>query len=116
MIRLALIFILSATASYAQESKRFITTTPCDPFEKMFETVKKYNEQLLFTSNGIQFSAQDGKPYAGRSFFFVNQDTGTWSHVIIYGDGMGCMVANGTGFEPYAGAQPEFSNTERDDL
>ena len=111
MIRLILTLMLAATTVSAQESKRFITTTPCDPFEKMFETVKKYNEQLLFTNNGIQFSAQDGKPYAGRSFFFVNQDTGTWSHVIIYGDGMGCMVANGTGFEPYVGAQPS-----KDDL
>lgn len=106
MIRLILILMFAATTVSAQESKRFITTQPCDPFDKMFETVKRYDEQLLFTGKGIQFSAQDGKPYSGSSFFFVNQDTGTWSHVIIYGDGMGCMVANGTGFEPYVGAQP----------
>ena len=111
MIRLILTLMLAATSVSAQESKRFITSTPCAPIEKMFETVKKYNEQLLFTSNGIQFSAQDGKPYAGRSFFFVNQDTGTWSHVIIYGDAMACMVANGKDFEPYVGAQPS-----KDDL
>ena len=118
MIRLILILMIAATTVSAQESKRFITTQPCDPFDKMFETVKRYDELLLFTSNGIQFSAQDGKPYSGSSFFFVNQDTGTWSHVIVYGDGMACMVANGTGFEPYAGAQPEFEeyNPERDDL
>jgi hypothetical protein len=110
MIRLILILMIAATTVSAQESKRFITTQPCDPFEKMFETLNKYEEQLLFTSNGIQFSAQDGNPYSGRSFFFVNQDTGTWSHVIIYGDGMACMVANGTDFEPYTSAQPSKDN------
>lgn len=118
MIRLALIFILIATVGYTQDqqAKTFYTKQPCDPFDKMFETVKRYNEQLLFISKGIQFSAQDGKPYSGSSFFFVNQDTGTWSHVMIYGDGMACMVANGRDFAPYAGAQPDFDNTEKDGL
>lgn len=112
MIRLALIFILTATASYAQEqsqAKTYFTRQPCDAFEKMFTTMEKYNEQLLFTSDGLQFSAQTGQPSPGAMFFFVNQDTGTWSLISLYSNGMACMVANGTRFEPYIGPKlPEL--------
>jgi len=111
MIRLALIFILTATVSYAQEqsqAKTYFTRQPCDAFEKMFTTMEKYNEQLLFTSDGVQFSAQTGEPSPGAMFFFVNQDTGTWSLISLYSDGMACMVANGTRFEPYTGPTPKL--------
>jgi len=33
--------------------------------------------------------------------FFVNQDTGTWSLMMLYGDGTACMTAIGTEFKPY---------------
>ena len=106
MIRLALIFTLIATVGYTQEqsqAKTYFTRQPCDAFEKLFTTMEKYNEELLFTSDGLQFSAQTGQPSTGAMFFFVNQDTGTWSLISLYTDGMSCMVANGTKFEPYTG-------------
>ena len=112
MIRLItiLFFAIGLTAgpvlAQQQTAKMFLTQQPCDVFDKMFDTIKKYGEEMLFTGDGIQFSAPSGQPFKGGSFFFVNQDSGTWSHIMIYGDGMACMVANGQNFAPYSGPQP----------
>lgn len=100
MIRLALILILVATVGQA---KTFITQQPCDAFDQMFTTIDKYEEQLLFTGEVMQFAPPNGQTYRSGMFFFVNQDTGTWSLISLYGDGTACMIANGRNFEPYAG-------------
>jgi hypothetical protein len=65
--------------------------------------VGKYKEQPLFKGKGIQFSSTDGRGYVGSAMMFVNQDTGTWSLITLYGDGTGCMIASGKEFEPYSG-------------
>ena len=67
------------------------------------EEMKKYKEELLFTGNGMTFSAKTGQPFRGGMMFFVNQDTGTWSMLQLFGDGMSCMIMNGRDFEPFAG-------------
>lgn len=118
LIHSAFILCLTASIVSAQEqppTKTFYTKQPCAPFADMLQTPAKYGELMLFTGNGMQFSAVDSQPYTGGMFFFTNQDTGTWTIINVYGDGMACMVANGTKFEPYVGRQPDFGNTETGD-
>tara|TARA_Y100000389_G_scaffold5006_1_gene4713 strand:+ start:441 stop:806 length:366 start_codon:yes stop_codon:yes gene_type:complete len=110
---IALSLILTVSSASTQETmpqpndmKTFITKQPCAPVVDMLRTPYKYGERILFTGEGVQFSAGDGRPYNGGAFFFVNQDTGTWTLVSVYGDGIACLVANGKDFEPYTGGQP----------
>lgn len=100
---------LFATTALAQskepqgEKPTMFTRSPCDPLPVMLETIKKYGEELLFTGNGMTFSAQTGQPLVGGLMFFVNQDKGTWSVLQLFNDGMACMVMNGRDFTPYTG-------------
>lgn len=100
---------LFATTALAQskepqgEKPTMFTRSPCDPLPKMVETIETYGEELLFTGNGMTFSAQTGQPFIGGMMFFVNQDKGTWSVVQLFKDGMACMVMNGRDFTPYTG-------------
>jgi hypothetical protein len=50
-----------------------------------------------------------GETYTGGAMFLVNQVTGSWSLIHLYGDGMACVTAVGTKFEPYSASttQPE---------
>ena len=79
---------------------------PCATFVEMTNTIKKYKEELLFSGTGLTFSAQTGQPYNGGMFFFTNQDTGSWTLLQAFGDGMACMIMNGRNFQPYVGDQP----------
>jgi hypothetical protein len=109
MKKLISLALLLPTIALAQETpnrsaKTFYGTQACDDVMSMTNTVVgKYGEQPLFKGMGIQFSAADGKGYAGSMMMFVNQDTGSWSLITLYGDGTGCMVASGKEFEPYGG-------------
>jgi len=107
MFRLALAFVLglSTTLSVnAQSSDKFLYTRQgCDPFEKIIDVMtNKYGEQPLFVGQGLQFGMQ-GETYTGGAMFLVNQNTGTWSLLTLYGDGTACVTAVGTNFEPYSG-------------
>jgi hypothetical protein len=104
-----------ATTAFAQQQeipqdqRRFISTQACDNVIKMTAiVVNKYGEEPLFQANGLQFSAQDGRPYKSGMMYFVNQDSGTWSLISLYPDGTACMVANGRDFEPYTGPSPKI--------
>ena len=88
-----------------RQSPAVILRQPCDRADKMFEVLKKYKEHLLFVGKGMTFGIQ-GQPYNGGMMFFTNQDTGSWTVLQIYGDGMACMIMNGTEFNPYSGDQP----------
>ena len=82
------------------------TIHPCDKAETMFELITgKYQEQLLFTGDGMTFSPQQ-TPYQGGMLFFTNQDTGSFSVVMVFRDGIACMMMNGRKFTPYLGQQP----------
>ena len=116
MIRQTLMAVILTIASfgvaYAQDGKKPIgdiptifTRMPCDTIQKMTETIGKYNEPLLFIGNGLTFSANTGQPQRGGMAFYVNQDTGTWTALQLFKDGMACMIMNGTNFEPYIGEQ-----------
>jgi len=118
LINLAFILCLIApiVSAQDQQARTFFTKQPCAPFAEMLKTPAKYEEYMLFTGTGLQFGAQDNQPFTGGMFFFTNQDTGTWTMISVYGDGIACMVANGRDFAPYAGGQPDFDNTEKDGL
>lgn len=124
MTRLLLAFAVCisvfATTALAQESKTpegekptIFTRAPCDSLPDMLETIAKYKEDLLFIGDGMTFSAQTGRPNNGGMMFFVNQDTGTWSMLQLFGDGMSCMIMNGKSFKPFTGPS-YFANTPTD--
>jgi|DEB0MinimDraft_6_1074348.scaffolds.fasta_scaffold01456_10 hypothetical protein len=107
MFRLALAFCLGLIWTFsanAQSTEKFLyTRQSCDPFEKIIGVVTgKYGEQPLFIGEGLQFGMQ-GDTYRGGAMFLVNQNTGTWSLLTLYGDGTACVTAVGTEFEPYSG-------------
>ena len=93
------------TVPNTQQQPSIILRAPCDTFVKMTETIKKYKEELLFSGTGLTFSVQN-QPYRGGMFFFTNQDTGSWTLLQAFGDGMACMIMNGKNFNPYTGEQP----------
>jgi hypothetical protein len=78
----------------------------CGPFMDVFKTPEKYKEGMLFVGDGVTFEAQSGRMFQSGMFFFVNQETGTWSLINVYGDGMACMVQTGKNFKPYTGTNP----------
>lgn len=88
-----------------QQSPAVVLRQPCDRADKMFETIKRYEEHLLFTGEGLTFGLQ-GQPYNGGMFFFTNQETGSWTILQVFKDGMACMIFNGKNFAPYSGDQP----------
>ena len=111
MFRLALAFVIGLaafvpTANGQSQDKMFITTQFCGPWEDVMSTPKKYKEAMLFTGDGVQFSSRTGQMFEGGMFFFVNQETGSYSIINVYGDGMACMMQTGKNFRPYGGKQP----------
>ena len=78
---------------------------PCGTWKEMQLSIMKYQESLLFNGSGVSFSNQ-GQVYNGAMMFFVNQDTGSWTVLQVFGDGMACMIFNGKDFTPYMGTQP----------
>ncbi len=78
---------------------------PCGRFEEMRDTVIKYKEEMLFHGTGLTFSPQN-QTYNGVMLFFTNQDTGSWTLLQVFPDGMACMIMNGKNFQPYIGDQP----------
>jgi|TARA_B110000858_G_scaffold195211_1_gene251105 hypothetical protein len=86
-----------------QTAKTFFAKQPCDVLPKMMDTVKDYEEDLLFLGEGMSFAAQSGQGFMGGMMFFTNQETGTWSMLQLFGDGTACLVMNGRHFKPYSG-------------
>ena len=89
-----------ATAANAQDSMPFFTTQMCKPAGLLFEDIDEFGETPLFTGASVTFTL-DNQPVVGGSMFFVNQDTGTWSLVSLYNDGMACLVTVGNEFTPF---------------
>lgn len=78
---------------------------PCGPINELTNTIKKYKEEMLFHGTGLTFSPQN-QVYNGGMFFFTNQETGSWTILQVFPDGMACMIFNGKNFQPYLGDQP----------
>lgn len=102
MLRIVLAFVIGLPfVANAQENiKYFYTQQQCMPMLDMVGIVETYQEEILFTTLGVQFDTQ-GNPYDSVMLFTVNQDSGTWSLISIYADGMNCVVASGGNFEPF---------------
>lgn len=105
--------IASFGVAYAQDGKKptgdiptIFTRSPCDTLQKLEEqTIGKYDEPLLFIGTGLTFSATTGQPLRGGMAFYVNQDSGSWTLLQIFPDGMACMIMNGATFQPYMGEE-----------
>ena len=107
---LASALMIPANLALAQTARTFFVKQPCDLLPKMMDTIKQYNEDLLFLGEGMSFAAQSGKGFMGGMMFFTNQETGTWSMLQVYGDGVACLVQNGKDFTPYSGPKLSDSN------
>ncbi len=94
-----------------RQSPALMLRQPCDRAELMFETLKNYKEHLLFMGEGMTFGIR-GNPYNGAMMFFTNQDTGSWTVLQVYADGMACMIFNGKKFKPYGGDQPDYGEKQ----
>lgn len=111
MIRLKAAFIvlvLSLTAGpplKAQEQDlRYFQTSSCDVAPKMIDLITtKYGESLLFVGNGMTFEARSGSAMTGGLMFYTNQDTGTFSILQVFADGVACMIMTGKDFQPWMG-------------
>ena len=93
-------------------AKSLFTRQPCDNLPEMLKAVAQYKEEALFIGEGLTFQAPTGNPLRGGMMFFVNQDTGTWTMLQLYGDGVACMVMNGREFTPYTGPKMNVMKPE----
>tara|TARA_B100001057_G_scaffold236920_1_gene237247 strand:+ start:2681 stop:3019 length:339 start_codon:yes stop_codon:yes gene_type:complete len=103
IIMLSVLFGGTAVAQEPQGSKLLILQNPCNKWEEMERLAKSYGEELLFLGEGLTFQASTGMPIKGGMAFFVDQEKGSWTMFQLYGDGVACMLFNGTGFTPYNG-------------
>lgn len=95
--------VTTVLAQAASDQKYFYTRQECEPVDTVMRNlVQKYQEMALFTGQGIQFD-YEGTPFTGGAMFMVNQDTGTWTLITLYGDGTACVTAVGNEFEPFSG-------------
>lgn len=94
-----LILPFIATSALAQD-RPFDARMPCNTVEFVAEQSVKYKEETLFNGKMLQQHAS-GQMVPSEFVFTVNQDTGTWTMVSLFPNGIACMVANGTDFEPY---------------
>jgi hypothetical protein len=81
--------------------KSFYAVQLCDYWENVATNLSVYGERILFTGDIVQTHVS-GTPYYGNMLFQVNQETGTWALISLWGDGNACLVAAGIGFEPYS--------------
>jgi hypothetical protein len=104
MNKLVLALALSAAPAYAEPTE-FNTTHLCDDYKKIVSyVVTEFGETALFKGYGIPVFYTDNytkEEIEAYMAFFVNQKTSTWSLIYVFGDGNACIMADGTGFEPY---------------
>lgn len=103
MHRLLLAFLLlfSVQTAWAQDSNDKVLNTiqPCGDALSLFEMATRQGEKLLFSANGITLLPTTQTVNHG-AFFFVNQDTGNWTLINVFGDGTGCLGGAGKSFSP----------------
>jgi hypothetical protein len=106
IIKLALSGMILPSVIYAQErpTQYFYTKQICANVLVALDSAAQFGETLLFTGSGYTVNLEE-VPFLGGMFFFVNQDTGTFSIISIYEDGTACLVLSGEGFAPYTGPQ-----------
>lgn len=95
----------SAVAQEQPKPKILPLQAQCDQAHKVINIVDQYSEELLFTGEAMTFGFGNGRTWKGGLMFFVNQDTGTWTAVQLFQDGIACMVMNGGKFDPFGGTR-----------
>ena len=105
---LAAIISLMATFVLAQGTRpgEVPIAMPCDTRENIFPVLKNNKESLLINGTGLLKSAINGRNYKSRFGLFANQDTGSFTVLIMFSDGLACMLYPGANFEAYTGEQP----------
>ena len=96
--------------------KKFFAMLHCTERTDLFDTIKNADEELLIDGVGFLQSANSGRSYPGRFGLFVNQDTGTFSAVVLFNDLTACLLFPGSSFLPYTGKQPWELLEERDKI
>ena len=100
MLKYLIPTILLSTGAVAQQATPFISHQECASMQFVANQASKYGETMLFTGSIIQMHASKNL-VKGQMVFTTNQDTGSWTLVHIFDNGVACMVANGMDFEPY---------------
>jgi len=95
---------------------KFFALLHCSDRDGLFDTIKNADEELLIDGVGFVQSANDGRSYPGRFGLFVNQDTGSFSAVVLFNDLTTCLLFPGSKFLPYTGKQPWELLEERDKI
>jgi hypothetical protein len=102
MLKYLIPTILISTGAVAQEATPFMSYQNCASFQVLADQTVRYEEKMLFTGLILQQHISR-QPVEGQMAFTVNQDTGSWTLIHLFPNGVACMVANGTKFEPYIG-------------
>lgn len=99
---LTLITALLGTPLLAQDvaNPTFLSKQPCAPMQEVAEIAMQSGETILFNGQ-ILNQHITGQMVKAEFVFTVNQDTGSWTLVSLYPNGIACMVGNGTHFVPY---------------
>jgi len=105
-IILGLFLVFCISGSVRAEDKKFFAMLHCADRTGLFDTIRNADEELLIDGVGFVQSARDGRSFPGRFGLFVNQETGTFSAVVLFNDLTTCLLFPGTKFSPYTGPQP----------
>ena len=94
--------------------KRLPIMVDCGPAPVlMTDIVKKYSE-VPFASMDVMFRTPQGQVLQGKGTITVNQDTGSWSYIVSFGEGQNiCFFISGSNFGPWI--DPEATRTNKND-
>jgi len=110
---MAITSLLLGTSAIAQDSVpriqdqfHAIIAVPCSEKSNFYTDIASnmYTEQILFNSIAINtILSPQGVEYSMSSVIgiLVNQDTGTFSVIMVFEDGVSCLLTDGNNFTPY---------------
>lgn len=101
---LSFTFFISEVNS--QQVKQVPVTLQCDDRKKIFKILENNKEDLLIDGTGLVKSAINNFNYPTRFGLFANQDTKTFTVLIMFNDLLTCLLFPGSNFEPYTGKNP----------
>ena len=101
---LSFTFFISEVNS--QQVKQVPVTLQCDDREKIFKILENNKEDLLIDGTGLVKSAINNFNYPTRFGLFANQETKTFTVLIMFNDLLTCLLFPGSNFEPYTGENP----------
>ena len=99
-VMLAAMFVSVTTVAHSQNLENFYTVQTCAPIMQMIVEASSLGETILFEGSSVQFHFTE-RIVEGGMLFTVNQETGSWSLINVYGDGIACLAASGENFQPF---------------